>query len=150
MSGPPPKPTTLKILQGNPGKRKLNKKEPKPKNEIPTCPSHLCPEGKKEWKRMVKELAVLGLITKIDRAALAAYCTCWAKYVEASLGIRETGYLVESKTGVLRSNPLVTVQNKAIEQMKALLIEFGMTPASRSRIALNNEDTDDDDPWDKF
>jgi len=52
MSGPPPTPTSLKILKGNPGKRPLNKKEPKPKLEIPTCPAHLCPEGKGEWKRV--------------------------------------------------------------------------------------------------
>ena len=149
MSGPPPKPTALKILQGNPGKRRLNKKEPKPKNEIPTCPTHLCKHGKMEWKRMVKELAVLGLITKIDRAALSGYCTAWGNYVEASIGISKTGYLVKSRTGVLRINPLVTVQNRALDHLKGFLLEFGMTPASRSRISISKP-KDEDNPWDKF
>ena len=149
MSGPSPTPTALKILKGNPGRRPLNDKEPKPKAAIPTCPSHLCPVGKREWKRITKELSILGLITKIDRAALSGYCTAWAKYVEASIGIRKTGYLVKSKNGVPYINPLVTVQNKAMEQMKGFLIEFGMTPSSRSRISIS-EQKEEENPFDNI
>ena len=72
--------------------------------------------------------------------------TAWANYVEASIGIRETGFLVKSKTGVLRINPWVTVQNKAMEQMKGFLIEFGMTPSSRSRISIS-EKPEEDNPF---
>ena len=150
MTGPPPKPTALKILQGNPGKRALNKNEPKPKQKIPVCPAHLCKIGKAEWRRITRQLATLKLVTEIDRAALSAYCTAWAKYVETSLAISKTGYLVKSKNKIFYVNPLVAVQNKAMEQMKAFLVEFGMTPASRSRIALNMEPKDNDDGWDKF
>ena len=149
MSGPPPKPTALKILQGNPGKRPLNKKEPKPKNEIPTCQPHLCRHGKIEWKRITKELSILGLITRIDRAALSGYCTAWGNYVESSIGIQKTGYLVKSKTGVFRINPLVMIQTRALDQMKGFLVEFGMSPASRSRISIS-EPPEESNPFDKI
>jgi phage terminase small subunit len=50
--GPKPKPTELKIIEGNPGKRPLNKNEPRPPRLSPQCPNWLLPEAKKEWKRL--------------------------------------------------------------------------------------------------
>ena len=48
MAGRKPKPTALKKLEGNPGKRKLNTKEPIPAKGMPNCPEWLLPEAKKE------------------------------------------------------------------------------------------------------
>lgn len=50
--GRKPKPTAVKVLEGNPGKRSLNTAEPKPEKKAPRCPSWLEDEAKKEWKRM--------------------------------------------------------------------------------------------------
>ena len=47
-----PKPTAQKVLEGNPGKRELNTKEPKPEKKAPACPKWLDDEAKKEWKRL--------------------------------------------------------------------------------------------------
>ena len=41
MAGRKPKPTAVKKLEGNPGKRKLNKKEPVPAKGMPECPDWL-------------------------------------------------------------------------------------------------------------
>ena len=51
MAGRKPKPTAIKKLEGNPGKRKLNTKEPIPAKGMPNCPEWLMPEAKKEWER---------------------------------------------------------------------------------------------------
>ena len=67
--GPPPTPTNLKMLRGNPGKRKLNTNEPDPPPAIPSCPSHLDKVAKREWRRISKELFEMGIISKLDRAA---------------------------------------------------------------------------------
>ena len=66
--GRPPKPTAVKELEGNPGKRPLNKNEPKPKQTAPKCPSWLEPDAKKEWRRLSKELESMGLLTEVDMA----------------------------------------------------------------------------------
>ena len=50
-AGRKPKPTAVKILEGNPGKRKLNEHEPQPQRKAPPCPKWLEPEAKKEWRR---------------------------------------------------------------------------------------------------
>jgi phage terminase small subunit len=41
----------------------------------------------------------------------------------------------------------LSIANKAIEQMKAFLIEFGMTPSSRSRIGVKGDGSDNNE-WD--
>src|SRR3990167_6300738 len=73
--GPLPKPTALKLLEGNPGKLALNLSDGvNPRIEVPTAPKHLSPEARKEWKRITPLLEELGLISGLDRAALGLYC----------------------------------------------------------------------------
>jgi phage terminase small subunit len=83
MRGRKPKPTHLKLLEGNPGRRGPNAGEPQPAQRVPTCPSHLCPPAKAEWKRLAAQLTVLRILTDLDRAALAAYCQAYGRWVEA-------------------------------------------------------------------
>ena len=159
MSGPPRKPTKLKELEGNPSKRTLNKFEPQPKVEIPLCPVHLCSEARAEWKRIIPELERLGLISKVDRAALAAYCQAYGRWVKAEKALKAIedkfkntnaggGLCYQTPKGYWVMQPLVGVANKSLEQMHKFLIEFGMTPASRSRISVNAPGSED--PLDKL
>jgi len=140
--GRKPIPSKIRALRGNPGKRKLNAWEPQPRAEVPTCPDWLVDEAKREWNRVVGELAACGLITGVDRAALAAYCECWAVWREAR-GLLATGGLTTTNAdGGLKKHPAATVANEALSQMHKFLIEFGMTPASRSRISVGGEKKD--------
>ena len=144
--GPAPKPNELKKLEGNPGKRTTNRNEPRPAQKIPPCPKHLSNEARKEWRRVSKQLVQLKLVTEVDRAALAAYCQAWARWVQAEqemankdfrmITITESGYPVVS--------PWFGVANKAMQQMRAFLAEFGMTPSSRSRIQVPKENEEDE------
>jgi P27 family predicted phage terminase small subunit len=138
MKGRKPKPTKLKIIDGNPGKRPLNESEPDPDQEIkcPQAPGHLNDAAKEEWDRMAPELYDIGLLTKIDIAALEAYCTAYARWIEAEDKIREGGMLVNAPSGYPIQTPYLSIANKAIDQIKAFLTEFGMTPSSRSRISV--------------
>lgn len=137
-AGRRPLPTALKVLRGNPGKRAINHAEPKPEAKIPTCPPHLSDEAKKEWRWISKELHALGLLTTIDRSALAAYCQVWARWIKAELQVAEVGEIVKAPhTGFPIQNPYLPVANAALKQMKAYLIEFGMTPSSRSKLAID-------------
>lgn len=135
MRGRRPKPTRLKVLTGNPGKRPLNMDEPRPEAAIPDCPSELGPVAKQEWARLVGDLAKLGLLTNLDRAALAAYCAAYALWAEATEAIQKYGAMVKSPTGFPMQSPYVAVANRQAEIMMRIASEFGFTPASRSRIA---------------
>jgi phage terminase small subunit len=89
MRGRRPKPTRLKVLTGNPGKRPLNDSEPGPEVAIPDCPGELGENARREWSRLVGELAALKLLTNFDRAALAAYCGAYALWAEATEAIQK-------------------------------------------------------------
>ena len=83
MAGRKPKPTAIKKLEGNPGKRKLNTKEPIPAKGMPNCPEWLMPEAKKEWERLADLMNQMGVLTEVDMAAFAAYCQSYARWKEA-------------------------------------------------------------------
>ncbi len=135
QSGRKPKPTSLKLLQGNPGKRELNESEPKPTPRLPRPPEHLGEEAKKEWRRAGRFLLQLGLVSDIDRAAFAAYCQAWGRWVEAETALKTYGVMLKSPNGFPVQSPYLAVANRAMDQMKSLLSEFGMSPASRTRVA---------------
>jgi len=134
----PPVPTALKKLRGNPGRRPLPKNEPEPEIVAPSCPKHLVGEARKEWRRMSKQLVELGLLSKIDRAALAGYCTVWGRHVEAEVELRKAGLIVKEPTsGYPIQNPYLAIANTALKQMRAFSVEFGLTPSSRSRVTVS-------------
>lgn len=135
MRGRRPTPTRLKVLAGNPGKRPLNTNEPKPEVAIPECPIELGPVARKEWERLVSELAALRILTHLDRAALAAYCGAYAMWAEATEAIQKFGTMVKSPTGYPVQSPYVSIANRQAEIMMRIASEFGFTPASRSRIS---------------
>lgn len=137
MRGRKPKPTHLKLLDGNPGKRPFNPNEPKPSKRAPTCPSHLCPSAKAEWKRLAAQLAILGILSDLDRGAMAAYCQAYGRWVEAERKLQETPMLLKMPSGYVQQNPWLTIANKQLELMHKYLTEFGLSPAARSRVSTN-------------
>ena len=144
-SGRKPKPTRLKVLDGNPGKRRLSKNEPKPRPVRPTCPGWLEPEAAAEWRRVAPELERLGLLTILDRAALSIYCQAWADYRYAREVLRSTGRTMLSKrSSCTRQRPEVVTAQHAAQLVRAFCSEFGLTPSSRGRMELPNEDALDD------
>ena len=147
MRGRKPKPTALKLIEGNPGKRPINGHEPKPSAARPTCPSHLSPTAKAEWKRLAGELHRIGLLTQADRTALAAYCQAYGKWVEAEKKLAGTPTLLKMPSGYIQLSPWVTISNKQMELMVKYMVELGLTPSSRSRMAgLPEGELSPDDP----
>lgn len=147
MRGRKPQPTKLKLLHGNPGKRPLNALEPIPDPEIPECPDHIRGEARNEWDRISVVLYAQGVLTSIDRAALAGYCLAYGRWYDAEQVLAKTNVVLVSKdTGNMYPNPYLHIANKAMEQMHKFLIEFGMTPSSRSRITVTRA-SDKKDKW---
>lgn len=149
MAGRKPKPSALKKLAGNPGKRKINAQEPK-FDGVAECPPHLSAEARCEWRRVSSELEANGLLTSVDRAALAVYCASWARWVEAEERLAEEGMvLVAAKSGYAMPSPYIAISNSALDAVRKFASEFGMTPSSRSRIHVESP-TAPVDPFDEF
>ena len=140
--GRKPKPKRLQLLQGRPGKRPPAN-EPKPPPIAPECPDWLADEAKEEWRRVAPKLERLGLLTEIDRTALAAYCQEYARWVEAEAVLAEVGMVIETEKGYLYQRPELGIARKALQLIKSWCAEFGLTPSSRARMNLPEQSEED-------
>jgi len=144
--GPAPKPTVLKVLHGNPGKRPLPMNEPKPRPVAPAAPKWLSPVALAEWKRITPELEHIGLLTGVDMAAMACYCQAYGDMVAAREDIATHGYfMVVGENAYQQARPAVALQQKSMALIKTFAAEFGCSPSSRGRINLPGQAEPDDD-----
>ena len=137
-AGRKPKPTNIKILEGNPGKRPLNEYEPKPLKKAPPCPKWLEPEAKKEWRRLAKTLEAMGVLTDADMAAFAGYCQAYARWKEAEERITDRGLVIRTPSGYPQQVPYISIAQQYLKLMQQFAEQFGLTPAARSRIIAGN------------
>lgn len=139
-------PTHLRLLRGNPGKRPYNKGEPKPQAlpRPPAPPDYLSAIAAEEWRRVAPELFNLRCLTGLDTGCLALYCDSFARWragvdalAEAAADDPAThGLLITRQNGDQFANPLVAMTSQASRDMLKFASEFGLTPASRSRIDI--------------
>lgn len=134
--GPAPKPTALKLVQGTYRADRAPNNEPMPEPAVPSCPSWLGREAKREWRRIVPELEQLGLLSRIDRSALAAYCQAYGEWWEMEREIQKNGRVQVTDTGYEVIRPCVGIRDRALDRMYRYLREFGLSPSSRTRVSV--------------
>jgi P27 family predicted phage terminase small subunit len=147
-TGRRPRPTAIKELAGNPGKRPLNRREPKPQTRLPTAPAWLQGEARAEYYRAGRLLVRLRVMTDADRTALLAYAQMFGRWMEADEQVRRGGMIIKSPNGYPMQNPYASIADRARRECVKLAGEFGMTPSSRSRIQTT--ETGDGDAFDAF
>ncbi|MGU8073226.1 phage terminase small subunit P27 family [Streptococcus suis] len=135
IRGQKPKPTNMKILEGNPGKRPLPTNEVKPKQKAPRCPQWLEDDAKKEWKRMGKILEQMGILTEMDMTAFAGYCQAYARWKEAEEFLTKHGSIIKTPNGYLQQVPQVSISQTNLKIMLKFCEQFGLTPSARNRLA---------------
>lgn len=102
-------------------------------------PAHLDKEARKEWKRLIPLLLGARVLTEADYMPLANLCQAWATLKEAQLLLNKSGLLLKSKDGIRRS-PLVMIIRDQVETVNKLCREFGLTPSSRTRVHVGQEE----------
>ena len=56
--------------------------------------------------------------------------------MDAEEKLRNSGAILQTPNGWLAQSPYLAIATKATEQLVRILVEFGMTPSSRSRIRV--------------
>jgi len=143
--GPKPKPTHLKVLEGNPGKRPIVP-EPKPRPKPPPCPPHLRAKARAWWKRVVPELHRLGLITLVDWELLAQGADCLQTYQEAQTALTKRGSnTYTTPGGVHREYPELKMMRDARAEWIRIVSHFGLSPSARVGLGDPAAKKEDDD-----
>jgi P27 family predicted phage terminase small subunit len=136
LRGAAPTPTALKELRGNPGRRPL------PENEPTTDPLSITPSSAIENDEVAKEFwYAVGNMTKAmnvaqesDRMALEILAMSLAEVRRAYIQLEERGRTVVYSNGVEQVSPYFSIMHKMMSQAMSIMKEFGMTPASRTRV----------------
>lgn len=154
--GPLPKPAALRLLEGNAGKRSLNLSDGvNPRHDIPPAPKHLGKEASKEWRRISPLLLELGLVTGLDRAALALYCQSYGRLSELEIAFNGKVKLAEdggmayadavffasyttTPSGYQQQSVIVQLISSHRLQVHRHLMHFGLSPAARGRVSPSN------------
>lgn len=143
MRGRRPLPLEIKLLAGNPGKRRLNRREPKGRPGIPPCPPHLTGVARDAWHRLGRRLKALRVITDADAEALELMCSAYGEYRAALAVVARRGRTYATRTAngmIVRKRPEVAIAAEAWWRVKGMLVEFGLTPSSRTRVVAGKSE----------
>ena len=149
--GRPPTPTNILKTRGS-WRAKRNPGEPVVEVERPTCPAWMSAPAKRVWRELVPQLEAMRVLARVDRGALARYCTTFSRWREAEIYLADNGSTYEqvneqfSKDGALLSStktravqPEVRVASECARELGRLEQCFGLTPSARSRLVARTE-----------
>ena len=118
----------------------MNKAEPRPPRGVPPMPKHLPETARQLWRWLAPRLDDSQVLTKVDGPALELLCDAYAEYRAARAVIEAQGatYGLDTEVGgtMVRTRPEVGIAADAWRRMRAMLTEFGLTPASRSKVSM--------------
>ena len=147
--GRPSKPPALKLLDGNPGGRKIDEPlqasvvpppEPDWESLIPAKGENrhealrVRKRARDEWRRVLPELLSLRVLAALDGGILIAYCVAVGRHDELCRVLAIEGLFVPSRGGTVK-HPAVAAINATVLQIKSLGAELALTPASRLRFS---------------
>lgn len=151
MKGRPPKPTDLRVIEGNRGKRVTETLEPEPTpidDDAP--PAHFDHWAREMWARLFKELSGKVGLTALDRPKLEMFCECysryrladdalWATVKDPATGVETTVrsyvYVTHGRNGKqIKTRPELNQLHEELRLMNSMGAEFGLSPAARVRL----------------
>lgn len=143
MRGRKPKPTPLRLIEGNRGHRPINEDEPKPKSLAPKCPRELKKEERRAWKYLCTELELMGTLATSDRGIMTAYCFAWGNFVKAKRKLNDLEAdipdpeVIPTEKGNLIQNPWLGIANRANADVVKYGAFLGLDPTSRTHIKID-------------
>lgn len=104
-----------------------------------TAPDWLSEAARAEWDRVFPVLAERRILTDADLGGLENYCIAIGR-------VREFEAAIQAETDTELMLKLFRAQDKAASTARQLAAELGLTPVSRSRPAIRDEEDGDDAP----
>ena len=83
-------------------------------------------------------MEAMGVLTEADMETFATYCDAYSKWKEATEFLDQHGFIFKTPSGYIQQVPQVSIAQTYGKIMTKIATEFGLTPASRSRIIAGN------------
>ena len=142
--GRPRKPTALKIISGTDQPCRIRNDEPKPAADNIEMPDGMSEKAQKYFDDVKAKLLACKVVTDIDNYALAILATAIAELFEIQALLDEGGIIMEGRNGYPVVSPYFRAYNQKQDQVRRMLIEFGMTPSSRTRVGTTESNDEGD------
>ena len=151
MRGRKPKPTVLKLLEGNRAKTKVGLpiREPIPGPIATDCPPELTAlDAVEEWTRTIVPAIHRRQVTSADRVFAIAHCELWATWRSQLADAAKHAHVVAiGKDGRPSPNPARRMANQTLMLLAKVDAELGLTPVSRSRVHVDEAHDQTQDKW---
>ncbi len=164
MAAPRAKPALQVVREGNPGKRKIKESVRLPPGDLEEPDwSEVFPGGRgrptaeltrlrqvasREWARVVPVLKKAAGLAVVDMTVLTDLCVCVARIDQGERALVRDGVLQLGERGWQKSG-WTTVVGQYRTQLRAYIVELGLSPSARTRLTPAGDDPDgDDDPFD--
>lgn len=107
-----------------------------------------------EWTRVTSAMTENGLITALDSAVLAAYCTNFSRWRRAETAVQRDGEILFSKVRDTHrrviaekpvKNPMLSVSESAQRLMSRFADQLGLSPSGRSKLGFEHGDPAEDE-----
>jgi len=135
-TGRPPKPHHLKVIEGNPGGRRLTPL-PKAPPLKPRMPADLSDGAKRVWRWLVPKLDDVGILTPVDALYLEMLCDVVAR-ARSARGYADAGTLTAGRKGEPVRNPAAIELRQWLDLVDRFGSRFGLNPADRVRLAVGD------------
>jgi phage terminase small subunit len=145
MKGRKPTPTGLKLLRGNPGHRPIDTlHEPQATvGKLPEAPPYVASDAEalKFWLRQGAELVAMRTLAEEDWASFGGLCLTHSRVVWLTERINKikTKRRVTEKDEI-RLGTYESQRGKTLDRFNKSAGDFGITPASRTRIKIPHND----------
>lgn len=149
MKGRKRTPTQIKLVRGNPGKRKINKNEPKGQPIYPDPSKDLkYAETKALWKKYAPVAFRMGVLTENSEHTWSVTWEAYDDYLKAREDVYKNGITLET-TGannsvVQKANPAIKMMENAWRRHVHGLSLFGFNPMDQGKVTVDKPEEEED------
>ena len=139
-SGRRPLPDVLKAKKGTLNTSRVNNDQPEFSSDGIQVPAHFDEQRRAVWFDIVPNLIRNRVVKDVDVYMLEMLCEKWVEWRTCQDAVNDRGIVVQAPSGYPMLNPFWTSTMKLGREIQAILTEFGMTPAARSKVSVNPKD----------
>ena len=110
--------------------------------DMQPAPEWLSPDAAVEWNRIMPILSERRILTDADLGSVESYCVATGQIREMERLLQVDGLILNIE-GTLKKHPAVAIQSDAMTRARLLASELGLTPVSRSRPSIRDDDDDE-------
>lgn len=110
--------------------------KPDSKYKFP-IPRSIHPRTRKYIKDLIDKLSKEGILTDLDQGALYLLMECYETWVRATEILKDSLVIADTNSKgqqIHKPHPAISIQKDSALQLTRLFSQFGLTPASRSKM----------------